>query len=212
MQLRFEDFVLDTGTRELRKGGQPVPLSPKAFDLLAVLAEGRPEALSKETLLERVWPGTYVQRANLTNLIAEIRSALGDDPAAPRFVRTVSRFGYAFQAAAEPPPLAGSLEAPFVLLWKGGSASLAEGDHVLGRDPDHPISLPAPTLSRRHACIRVRGVSAELEDLGSKNGTCLNGERVVGRVPLADGDEIRLGTFPMVFRAKTAAASTLSAP
>ena len=211
MRLGFAHFVLDTGTRELRKGGEPVRLSPKALDLLAVLAESRPEALSKETLLERVWPGTYVQRANLTNLIAEIRSALGDDPVAPRFIRTVSRFGYAFHAAVEPPPDA-SPRAPFVLLWKGGSADLPEGDHVLGRAPDHPITLPAPTLSRRHACIRVRGVSAELEDLGSKNGTWLNGERVVGRVPLADGDEIRLSTFRMIFRARTAAASTLSAP
>jgi DNA-binding winged helix-turn-helix (wHTH) protein len=210
MRMGFADFVLDTGTRELRKGGAPVRLSPKAFDLLAVLAESRPQAISKEMLIERVWPGTYVQRANLTNLIGEIRSALGDDPAAPCFIRTVSRFGYAFHAAVEPPPGA-SPQAPFVLLWKDGSADLAEGDHALGRAADHPISLPAPTLSRRHACIHVRGVSAELEDLGSKNGTWLNGERVVGRVPLADGDEIRLGTFRLVFRARTAAASTLSA-
>ena len=49
-------------------------------------------------LQDRLWPGTFVVEKNLTNLMSEIREALGDDPAHPRFIRTVHRFGYAFRA------------------------------------------------------------------------------------------------------------------
>jgi predicted ATPase/DNA-binding winged helix-turn-helix (wHTH) protein len=92
----FGDFVIDPGTRELLRAGRPVPLSPKAFQLLGILVESRPRALSKSELQDRLWPGTFVVEKNLTNLVGEIRAALGDAPAHPSFIRTVPRFGYAF--------------------------------------------------------------------------------------------------------------------
>jgi non-specific serine/threonine protein kinase len=94
----FGDFVLDLDARELMRAGTPVSLSPKAFQLLGLLVERHPSALSKTELQDRLWPGTFVVEKNLTNLVSEIREALGDDPAAPRFIRTVHRFGYAFRA------------------------------------------------------------------------------------------------------------------
>jgi DNA-binding winged helix-turn-helix (wHTH) protein len=97
-RVTFGEFVLDPDTRELLRGNTPVPLSPKAFQLLAVLVENRPKALSKSDLQERLWPGTFVVEKNLTNLVTEIRAALGDDASDPVFVRTVHRFGYAFHA------------------------------------------------------------------------------------------------------------------
>ena len=57
-----------------------MPLSPKAFDLLCILVAGRPKAISKSELQERLWPATFVVEKNLTNLVGEIRDALGDDP------------------------------------------------------------------------------------------------------------------------------------
>ena len=75
--------------RELGRNGEPVLLSPKAFDLLATLVERRPTAISKADLQERLWPETFVVEKNLTNLIAEIRRALGDDPSRAHFIRTV---------------------------------------------------------------------------------------------------------------------------
>src|SRR5687768_2559909 len=96
-RVAFGDFVLDFETRELRRGTTPVALSPKAFQLLGLLVENRPKALSKSDLQERLWPGTFVVEKNLTNLIAEIRHALGDAASDPMFVRTIHRFGYAFQ-------------------------------------------------------------------------------------------------------------------
>lgn len=99
MSLSFEDFVLDPGARELRRAGDAVPLTPKAYQLLELLVTHRPKALSKLAIQEHLWPNTFVVEKNLVNLIGEIRRALGDDPAQPRFVRTVHRFGYAFQLA-----------------------------------------------------------------------------------------------------------------
>ena len=92
----FEDFVLDLDTHELVRAGTPVSISPKAFQLLGILVKNHPNALSKTELQNRLWPSVFVVEKNLTNLVSEIRAALDDDPAHPRFIRTVHRFGYAF--------------------------------------------------------------------------------------------------------------------
>ena len=150
----FGDFVLDPETRELCRGGDPIPLSPKAYQLLEILVANRPKALSKIALQERLWPDTFVVEKNLVNLIAEIRKALDDDPTHPRFVRTVHRFGYAFQ---EPPAErqgqhdhSHRTAVRFRLIVGRRPRRLGEGEHVLGRDPelelflDSPGCLPAP--------------------------------------------------------------------
>src|SRR4026209_1961685 len=93
----FGDFVLDLEARELLRLGTPVSLSPKAFQLLGLLVQSHARALSKAELQDHLWPGTFVVEKNLTNLVSEIREALGDDSAHPRFIRTVHRFGYAFR-------------------------------------------------------------------------------------------------------------------
>jgi non-specific serine/threonine protein kinase len=93
----FGDFVLDLDSRQVQRAGVPVAISPKALQLLGILVEAHPRALSKSELQDRLWPGTFVVEKNLTNLVGEIRDALGDDPAHPRYIRTVHRFGYAFR-------------------------------------------------------------------------------------------------------------------
>jgi predicted ATPase/DNA-binding winged helix-turn-helix (wHTH) protein len=95
----FGDFLLDLDTHELVRAGTPVSLSPKAFQLLGILVEHCPRALSRTELQERLWPSTFVVEKNLTNLVSEIREALGDDPSHPRFIRTVHRYGYSFREA-----------------------------------------------------------------------------------------------------------------
>ena len=97
MRVRFGSFVIDSGTRELLREDSSVHLSPKAFDLLAILVAHRPKALAKSDLLDRLWPNTFVVEKNLANLVSEIREAMGDDPSHPQFIRTVHRFGYAFR-------------------------------------------------------------------------------------------------------------------
>lgn len=100
MTVHFDAFSLDEGTRELRRRGDVVHLSPKAFELLVLLVERRPKAVSKDELHRTLWPASFVVAANLGNLVAEVRAALGDDARRPRFIRTVYGFGFAFCAAA----------------------------------------------------------------------------------------------------------------
>ena len=102
MRIRFGPFTLDLGSRQLTNAGEEIHLEPKAFELLSALVLERPKALSKADLQERLWPGTFVAEANLSNLVAEIRAALGDPARAPKFVRTAHGFGYAFCGDAVP--------------------------------------------------------------------------------------------------------------
>jgi len=95
MQVSFGEFVLDLDSRELRRGTEPVRMSPKAFQLLEILVTNRPKALSKADLQDRLWPDTFVVEKNLANLVSEIRQVLGDSPSSG-FIRTVPRYGYAF--------------------------------------------------------------------------------------------------------------------
>ena len=203
MRTAFGRWLLDTGTRQLLEGGKPVPLSPKAFDLLALLVGNRPRALSKDEIHERLWPGTHVSDANLAGLVAEIRRAVGDDARTPRFVRTVQRFGYAFSGAASADGGAGDNPvAPQSMFWLVDGKRqipLAEGENVLGREP-FAGSFTATSISRRHARLTVVGSRAYLEDLGSKNGTFLRGQRVETTQPVVDGDSIELGSVVLVFR------------
>ena len=102
MRIRFGPFTLDLESRQLTSAGKEIHLEPKAFELLSALVLERPKALSKADLQERLWPGTFVAEANLSNLVAEIRAALGDPARAPKFVRTAHGFGYAFCGDAVP--------------------------------------------------------------------------------------------------------------
>jgi DNA-binding winged helix-turn-helix (wHTH) protein len=208
----FGGFVLDLDARELRRGSTPVPLSPKAFQLLGLLVEHRPKALSKRDLQERLWPGTFVVEKNLTNLVAEIRDALGDDASDPLFVRTVHRFGYAFHAQTATPTRADASgarpPARFRVVWTGARVALRDGEHVIGRDPDLELFLDAANVSRHHARITIAGDRATLEDLGSKNGTFVGERRVESATRLADGDVIRVGSEALTFHAIHAPGST----
>jgi DNA-binding winged helix-turn-helix (wHTH) protein len=212
VKLCFEDFILDADTRQLLRENQEVRVSPRAFELLKMLIDERPRAVAKRALMERLWPDTYVAETNLASLVAEIREATGDRADAPRFTRTVHRFGYAFCATvtesaprdAGPPPL-GSW-----LMCEGRQIQLREGENIIGREPDAVVWLDSSTISRRHARIYIAGSRATLEDLGSKNGTQLRGTRLTMPIELADGDEIRFGSVGVTFRMPARPGSTVS--
>lgn len=208
MRIAFAECVFDSDTREVFRGGGALPLSPKAFELLELLVRDRPKALSKEKIHGTLWPKVFVSDASLSNLVAELRAALGDDARRPRIVRTVHRFGYAFVAeskAADPAP---ATDREFRLFWETREISLRGGENILGRDREAVVWVDDPSVSRHHARIVVAGPEAKLEDLGSKNGTLLNGERIEGSATLADGDEVRIGLAAMTFRVLQETGST----
>jgi DNA-binding winged helix-turn-helix (wHTH) protein len=212
----FGDFVLDPDARELRRGSEPVLLSPKAYQLLELLILNRPKALSKSVLQDRLWPDTFVVDKNLVNLIAEIRVALGDDAAHPRFVRTIQRFGYAFRDSAPEHTVRRKVvhrkDARFRLAWIGGGLGLMDGEYVLGRDPELEVFLDSPDVSRRHARITIAGDEVTIEDLDSKNGTFVSDRKLQAATVLTDGDIIRLGSFELTFTAIRSLGSTKSVP
>ena len=221
MRVRFGEFLLDTETRQLFQDGAEVKVQRKTFDLLDLLVRTRPKALSKQQIRAELWPDTVVGDASLTVAVAELRAALGDDAEAPRFVRTVYGFGYAFAGeAAEAGAAPGAPGAPVPpgrgavprVLWEKRIIPLVEGENVLGRDEGVTVRIDAPGISRRHACIRVEGERATIEDLGSKNGTYV-GEAaapISGPTPLADETRLRLGRVLLVFRTSPEAGSTMT--
>jgi DNA-binding winged helix-turn-helix (wHTH) protein/TolB-like protein/Tfp pilus assembly protein PilF len=94
----FGRFRLKTAERILLREGEPVPLTPKVFDILITLVENRGQVVAKDDLMKRVWPSTYVEEGNLTQNISLLRKALGESPGGVQFIETVPRRGYRFVA------------------------------------------------------------------------------------------------------------------
>lgn len=215
LRLLFGEFELDPGQRLLLRHGSRTPLSPKGFQLLELLLDRRPEAVSKAELLERLWQGTFVTDASLHNLVAEIRAALGDHARTPRFIRTVARYGYAFHGDVRSAPETKSgrpRTAPSGPCLVSGHRewALAEGPNVIGRDHDCAVWIDSGTVSRHHARIVITSGAATIEDLGSKNGTSVDGRTVTKAVTLEEGAEVRVGSVTMTFRTLDALPSTLT--
>jgi len=206
MRIHFDGFTFDESAHELRRAGEPVLISPKAFALLALLLGCRPRVLNHVDLRDRLWPDSHVARTSLARLVTEIRHALGDEAGTPRFVRNVHGLGYAFcgEAHAEPsaiaPGAAPGAAFPCGLLWGAHEIGLREGENLIGRTPDCTVRIDSPQVSRHHARIRVHAGRATVEDLGSKNGTFVDGARLDGPRALKDGENVCVGPALLIFR------------
>jgi DNA-binding winged helix-turn-helix (wHTH) protein len=209
MRARFGDVELDAASRQVWRAGREVHLSPKAFELLALLVERRPAAVPKSEIRQRLWHDTFVSDTNLPTLIAEIRDAIGDDARHPQFVRTVHRFGYAFQGEiTERVERRADDSATAWLIGATSQIGLVQGDNVLGREGAGIVALDSPTISRRHAKITIGLDTATVEDLGSKNGTFVNDTPITSAVKVVDGDAVRVGSLVFTFRFARPGSST----
>ena len=139
MAFCFGNFELDQERRQLLRTGEPVPLEPKAYELLSLLLERRPRALSRAQIRDVVWAGTYVSESTLGVVVNAIRQALGDDAREPRFIRTVHGFGYAFCGEAREL----SAERP-----ESGRADVRAGVEASGSSPSEVKSGGATTSGR----------------------------------------------------------------
>ena len=97
-RFEFEEFILDNKEKILLRNGQPLPLTPKAFQLLRVLLENHGRLVKKEDLMSAVWAENFVEEGNLTFTIRLLRKALEDNRQNPRFIKTVPLHGYKFIA------------------------------------------------------------------------------------------------------------------
>lgn len=204
MTIRFGEFELDEGRRQVLRGGEPLHLSAKQFLLLQILVAQRPNAVAKRELYDRLWPSTFVSDVNLPSLIAELRTALGDDARTPRFIRTVHGFGYAFCGETDQAP-AGDPRFVASLTGDPWQVRLASGETILGR-----ATIEDGSVSRRHAAVTCDATSCTIRDLESKNGTFLGGVRVCEPRELADGDVVTLGSVRLVFHRAAAGGSTIT--
>lgn len=206
MRVRFGSCVLDSGSREVRRGDAPVHLSPKAFDILEILVARRPNVVTKDVLLDEVWPGKVVEEANLAIVVGEIRKALGDDPRSPSVVVTVARRGYRFAAQAEDVGVRQPDSQPadgyvrWWLAWKEKTLPLREGENLVGRHPASDVWISGSSVSRTHACIVARPDGVVIEDRGSRNGTFVEGERIAAPHVLLDGCTVTFGSERATFR------------
>lgn len=128
---RFRSFELKPLERQLLQNGEPIPLTPKAFDILTILIENAGHLVRKEEIIETVWADAFVEEANLTRLVHTLRKTLGEDEVGNKFIETVAKQGYRFVADV-------SREAPDRLdtdVWP---------DIVATREPDEVRPSPAP--------------------------------------------------------------------
>ncbi len=95
----FDEFTLDVRERRLLRGVEVVRLSPKAYDVLVALVRQRGRLVTKDELLTRLWPGSFVEEGSLNVYVSALRKALGEDARRPTFIETVARSGYRFIAA-----------------------------------------------------------------------------------------------------------------
>ena len=95
---QFDSFVLDQAERVLLRGGQPVALTAKVFDVLSVLVESAGHVVTKATLLEKIWPDAFVEEANLTVNVAVLRKILRQNAGGKQYIETVPKQGYRFVA------------------------------------------------------------------------------------------------------------------
>ena len=95
----FGNLTLDLREGQLfRDTGEPVPLTPKAFETLAALVENSGHVLSKDELMKKVWPDSFVEENNLTVSMSLLRRALGESVEGQRYIETVKKSGYRFVA------------------------------------------------------------------------------------------------------------------
>ena len=137
----FGPFDLDMEKHLLVREGVPIALSPKCFDLLCVLIRSHGRLIEKNHLMRQLWPNTFVEEANLSNLIAVLRKALGDSPGQSRYIQTVPKLGYRFAA---------SLAAPVESISKAQGPAIVETPQAI-----RIIIFPFRTSTELddHACL-----------------------------------------------------------
>lgn len=201
---RLGAWLVEPALDRISRDGTVVRLRPRAMDVLVVLAAAAGTLAAKQQLVDAVWRTEFVSDHALTQVIAELRAAFGDDARRPAYIENIPRRGYRLVAAVTPVaaavPATRQVSLPCKLRSDQGDHLLRQGANVIGRTGDADICIDRSEVSRCHARILVEGADATLEDLGSKNGTYLNGARLGQPTALSDGDEIWIGRSVARFR------------
>lgn len=197
----------------LTLSGQPVHLTPKAMDLLILLARNRPRLMTRTELIDLLWPDVVVVPTNLRNLVSELRCALDDRGG--EIVRTVHGRGYAFTDCAREVRSAGAMGgSPIAFLRdveRRSSFAIWPGENTIGRGGECDITIPDSRVSRKHARIILSAGEVGVVDLNSRNGTFVRGQRIDALTSLDDGEEISFGPLRFTISTSFGESDTLSA-
>ena len=215
----FGPFLLNLERRVLTRDRQVVPLAPKTFDLLVLLAQSPGRAFSKQELMNALWPNTFVEEANLSFQISVLRKALGEDGA--RWVETVPKHGYRFgvevrttspsgPSPAEPSGGATNEPSPVVLkrntrtVWLAGAAATAVlavvAYRAVVREPRTVVGRPSPALAAPLTAYPGDERTPSLSPDGSRvafswNGPTLDNYDIYVKLA-GPGEPVRLTTSP----------------
>lgn len=148
---RFDAFELDLPAWRLARAGQPVALEPKALALLELLIERRGEVVTKTEILDEVWKDAAVTENAMVRVVAQLRTALGDDSKHPRYIETVHTRGYRFVH-------------PVVTLHEPATATASSAQAREGPIPEPPSGLP-PQIDPSGHRTRAQSASSSLAPL-----------------------------------------------
>jgi DNA-binding winged helix-turn-helix (wHTH) protein len=210
---RFAAFELDVAAYALKHRGRPVKLERIPMEVLIFLVQRAGTLVERSDIQAHLWsPDVFIEHeAAINTAVRKIRHALGDDAEAPRFVETVVGKGYRFIALLEERSLPGAAAFPRYALTVGKQEFVLHSrDTVLGRDPSAGIYVDHPSVSRRHARISIESRGPVVQDLGSRNGTFVNGRRIDGPAKIHHKSIIGLGSIAVVFSILRRPASTQS--
>lgn len=194
------------------------------MEVLILLVGSAGDLVARSQLRKQVWGSDVFvdQDAAINTVIRKIRRALGDDSDRPRFVETVVGKGYRFIAdvrhtgsRTERPGARRTADTPsqegllvYSLTRGTNEIVLPVGEIILGRLPTAGVYIDHPSVSRRHAAISVDADGAVLRDLKSRNGTFVDGRRVITPTPVLSGSVIGLGPITLRFVVRSALRST----
>lgn len=155
----FGPFLLDSHAKMLLRDGKAVPLAPKTADLLVLLVRNHGQLVTKETLIESLWPGVFVEEANLAQHVSRLRRVLEDGAEPATYIDTIPRRGYRFVAKVV--------------------------EHATRRGRDHPTRSPRPTVGRAR---EIAALSAAFHDVQAGDGlmVCIGGEPGKGKTTLVE--------------------------
>jgi DNA-binding winged helix-turn-helix (wHTH) protein len=197
------------------RGNEIVRVPPRVMQVLVCLADHPGDVVTKRQLIATVWEQEFVTEGALTRCVAILRRILGDDASEPRYVENIPRRGYRLVMDPRPlsdPPAATLRRRALCWLCCGERTfTLSDGENVIGRASDAAVHIDSKSVSRHHARITVDGVQATLEDLGSKNGTFIDGRRLDTPSELHDGEQIAVGKVLLEFRVQDPDGSTETA-
>jgi len=150
----FGPFTVDSIERVAFRDGKPLILTPKVFDTLLCLVRNRGRVLTKDEILQEVWPDTFVEEVNLAVNISTLRKALGESPQEGRFIATVPGRGYRFVAEVSASIAEQGAAAP------AGAASLSISAGHLDQTASHPTPVREISVSKSRLRNKYFGIAA----------------------------------------------------